>query len=40
MKVEAAIGIPETRADLGEKLLYKYKSMTVEFRNGKVIDVR
>jgi len=25
---------------LGEKVLYKYKDMTVEFRDGKVTDVR
>ena len=25
---------------LGPKVLYKYKDMTVEFRDGKVADVR
>jgi len=25
---------------LGEKVLYKYKDMTVEFHNGKVTDVK
>ena len=39
-EVEAALGPPETRADLGEKVLYKYKDMTVEFHNGKVTDVK
>jgi hypothetical protein len=38
--VEAVLGPPETRADLGPKVLYKYKDMTVEFRDGKVADVR
>jgi hypothetical protein len=41
--VEQAIRGPrvnvETRVDLGEKVLYKYKNMTVEFHNGKVADV-
>jgi hypothetical protein len=40
-EVEAALGPPETRVDLGEKVLYKYKDMTtVEFHDGKVTDVR
>ena len=39
-EVEAALGLPETKVDLGEKVLYKYKSMTVEFHDGKVTDVR
>jgi len=39
-EVEAALGLPQTRVDLGEKVLYKYKDMTVEFRDGKVTDVR
>jgi hypothetical protein len=39
-EVEASLGIPETRADLGEKVIYKYKNMTVEFFNGKVADIR
>jgi hypothetical protein len=38
-EVEASLGIPETRADLGEKVLYRYKNMTVEFGNGKVVDI-
>jgi hypothetical protein len=38
--VEAVMGPPITKADLGEKVLYKYKDMTVEFHNGKVTDVR
>jgi len=39
-EVEGVLGQPETRADLGSKLLYKYKDMTVEFHDGKVTDVR
>ena len=39
-EVEADLGVPQTRVDLGEKVLYKYKDMTVEFHDGKVIDVR
>jgi len=39
-EVEAALGLPETKADLGEKVLYKYKNMTVEFHDGKVTDVK
>jgi len=38
--VESALGVPQTRIDLNEKILYKYKDMTVEFHNGKVTDVR
>jgi hypothetical protein len=39
-EVEHALGVPQTRVDLGEKVLYKYKDMTVEFHDGKVTDVR
>jgi hypothetical protein len=39
-EVEAALGLPETKVDLGAKALYKYKNMTVEFHDGKVTDVR
>jgi hypothetical protein len=39
-EVETALGVPQTRVDLGEKVLYKYKDMTVEFHEGKVTDVR
>jgi hypothetical protein len=39
-EVENALGVPQTRVDLGEKVLYKYKDMTVEFHDGKVTDVR
>jgi hypothetical protein len=39
-EVEAALGLPQTRVELGEKVLYKYKDMTVEFHDGKVSDVK
>lgn len=39
-EVESALGPPQTRIDLAPKVLYKYKDMTVEFRDGKVSDVR
>jgi hypothetical protein len=39
-EVETALGLPQTRVDLGEKVLYKYSDMTVEFHNGKVTDVK
>jgi hypothetical protein len=39
-EVESALGVPQTRVDLGEKILYKYKDMVVEFHDGKVTDVR
>jgi hypothetical protein len=38
--VETILGPPATKVDLGEKVLYKYKDMTVEFHDGKVSDVR
>jgi hypothetical protein len=38
-EVEQALGLPQTRVDLGEKVLYKYRDMTVEFQSGKVVDV-
>lgn len=39
-EVEGALGPPATKASLGDKVLYKYKDMTVEFHDGKVTDVR
>jgi len=39
-EVEKVLGAPVTKVDLGEKVLYKYKDMTVEFHDGKVTDVR
>ncbi|MGO9094374.1 MAG: hypothetical protein ACLQGV_04060 [Bryobacteraceae bacterium] len=39
-EVEQALGLPRTRVDLGERVLYKYRDMTVEFHEGRVADVR
>jgi hypothetical protein len=39
-QVESALGVPESRVDLGEKVLYKYAEITVEFHDGKVTDIR
>jgi hypothetical protein len=39
-EVESAMGPPQTKVDLGDKILYRYKDLTVEFRAGKVVDVR
>jgi hypothetical protein len=40
LDVERVMGTPKTRVDLGEKVLYKYSDMTIEFQLGKVTDVR
>jgi hypothetical protein len=39
-EVEHALGVPQIRVELGPKVLYKYKDMTIEFHDGKVADVR
>jgi len=39
-EVESVLGIPETRVDLTDRILYKYRDMTIEFRHGTVSDVR
>ena len=39
-EIEAVLGPPVTRVDLGEKVVYRYSGMTVEFHGGKVTDVR
>ena len=39
-EVEGALGVPETKVDLGQKVLHKYKDLSVEFRDGKVADVK
>jgi hypothetical protein len=38
--VENAMGVPDTRVDLGTKVLFKYPTMTVTFQDGKVADVQ
>jgi hypothetical protein len=39
-EVEAALGPPQARVELGEKVFYKYKDMTIEFHGGKLTDVK
>lgn len=39
-EVETVLGPPITHVDLDSKVLYKYPDMTVEFKDGKVVDVR
>jgi hypothetical protein len=39
-EVESVFGPPETRASLGEKVIYKYSDMAVEFVDGLVSDVK
>ena len=39
-EVEAVLGVPEAKVDLGSKVLYKYKDMTVEFHDSRVADVK
>ncbi len=39
-EIESILGPPETKVSLGEKMIYKYESMTVEFVDGKVADVK
>jgi hypothetical protein len=38
--VEQILGPPATKVTLESKVLYRYKDMTVEFKDGKVSDVR
>ena len=39
-QVEAALGKPDKKVNLGSKQLYIYKDMKVTFLNGKVSDVQ
>ena len=39
-EVEAILGQPEKRIDLGTKLIYAYKDMKIIFVDGKVSDVQ
>ena len=39
-QVEAALGKPDKKVNLGSKQLYIYKDMKVTFVNGKVSDVQ
>jgi hypothetical protein len=38
--VESIFGTPTSKETLGEKVVYKYQDMTVEFINGKVSDIK
>ena len=38
--VENVMGVPDTRADLGRRVLFKYPAMTVTFEDGKVTNVQ
>lgn len=39
-EVERLLGLPEKRATIGAKIIFKYPDVTVEFTNGKVTDVK
>jgi hypothetical protein len=39
-QVEAALGKPDKKANLGAKMIYYYKDMKIIFMNGKVSDVQ
>jgi len=39
-EVEYIFGKPERKALLGERTLYKYEDMVIEFLNGEVFDVQ
>jgi len=38
--VESIFGTPSSKETFGEKLIYKYQDMTVEFVNGRVSDIK
>ena len=39
-EVESLFGPPKIKISLGEKMIYKYSDMAIEFVNGKVADVK
>ena len=39
-EIESVLGPPETKISLGEKVIYKYEGMAIEFVDGKVADVK
>lgn len=39
-EIESVLGPPETKISLGEKVVYKYEGMAIEFVDGKVADVK
>ena len=38
-EVESIFGVPQKKATLGNKVIYKYSDMAIEFVDGKVADV-
>ncbi len=38
--VESIFGTPTSTETFGEKVIYKYQDMTVEFVNGRVSDIK
>jgi hypothetical protein len=38
--VESIFGTPTSKETSGEKVVYKYQDMTVEFINGRVSDIK
>ena len=39
-QVEAALGKPDKKVNLGAKQIYVYKDMKITFKDGKVSDVQ
>jgi len=39
-EIESVLGRPEIKISLGEKVIYKYSDMAIEFVDGKVADVK
>ncbi len=39
-EIESILGRPETKISLGEKVIYKYEDMAIEFVDGKLTDVK
>ena len=39
-EVESIFGVPQKKATLGNKVIYKYSDMAIEFVDGKVADVK
>ena len=38
--VESIFGTPTSKETFGEKVVYRYQDMTVEFVNGRVSDIK
>jgi len=39
-EIQTVLGEPDTKIDLGNRVVYKYPDMAVEFIDGKVVDVK